>query len=68
MSVIRLQVTKFLRAEVATDWKYDLFKCPSHVTATCPASASGPGADDVILRCGSIFECAATVDTLIRDD
>ena len=68
MCIVRLQVTKFLRAEVSTEWKYDLLQCPGHVTAICPASVIGPGVDDVILRCGSICECTATIDTLIRDD
>ena len=68
MGIIRLQVTKFLRAEDATDWKCDLMQCPGDVTALCPTGASGPRVDDVVLRCGSICECAATVDTLVRDD
>ena len=68
MGIIRSQVTKFLRAEVATDLKCDLLQCPGDVTALCPAGASGPGVDDVVLRCGSICDCAATVDTLVRDD
>ena len=44
------QITKFLRAKVATDWLCD----PSHVTAICPARASGPRVDDMILRGGTI--------------
>ena len=68
MCILSLQVRKFFRTEVATDWKCDLLECPCHVTAICPASASGPGVDDVVLSCRSICKCAATVDTLVRDD
>ena len=42
MCVVRLLISKFLRAEVATDWMCDLLQCPGHVTAVCSASASAP--------------------------
>ena len=68
MCVARLQVSKFLRAEVATDWMCDLLQCPGHVIAVCSESASGPGTDDVILRFGTVCKCAAATDILVRDN
>ena len=68
LCVVRLQIFKFLRAEVATDCLCDLFQCPGHVAAVCLASASGPRTDDVILRCGTVCKCTAAIDTSVRDN
>ena len=67
MCVVRLQISKFLRAEVATDWMCDLLHYPNHMTPVCSAGASGPRIDDMILHCGTVCKCAAAIDTLIRD-
>ena len=42
MYVVRLQVTKFLRAKVAADWLCDFLQFSSRVTVICLASAFGP--------------------------